>query len=87
MYDGSHDQPIPGFQFKQGRSEDREPGYEVGRTKGASRLKILHFLMFQQEINLINSDTISAILQSPKCNPVPIKQHDVMIAVMKICFV
>jgi hypothetical protein len=32
--------------------------------------------MFQQEMNLLNSDTITAILQSPKCNPVPVRQHD-----------
>jgi hypothetical protein len=33
---------------------------------------------FKQKINLVNSDTITAISQIPKCNPVPIRQHDVM---------
>jgi hypothetical protein len=43
--------------------------------------------VLQQEINLIDSDTIIAILQSPKCNPVPIRQHDMIITVMKMCVV
>jgi hypothetical protein len=46
---------------------------------GVETLAISRILrVFQQEINHINSDTITAISQSPKCNPVPIRQHGVM---------
>ena len=50
---------------------------------GFLEAQIIYFQHFEEFSNnkltlYINSDTITAISLSPKCNPVPIKQHGVM---------
>jgi hypothetical protein len=75
--------------FTQGRIWKKSCKYLVKeeileRSAPPPRLPLPAFLgVFQQEINLINSDTITAILQSSKCYPVPIRQHDVMMQFWK----